>query len=273
MFHDPVGKQACVPARQAERAWPAPAPPPLPALPPGPEPTRPRGLRAAGSTAGSFLRGPRSPASSLLVSEAARVALLSAWSLKCSPCVYPALHGAPRSPPLLLRTHTHSTPLQTGEPRGPGQTSGWQQRPLRDQRGPSRASRGAPQGGQGSSGAVLAGVILTDVDSCVPPPELFRFRQEPGGQHDAFRPGHPWRPVHGPWAAVGSPHPQPPRRPGAHGLPVLPADLAGVRPRDGPAGGVRGGEDGPGPEWQPPLIPPQARPAPSPPPLFLGGNF
>lgn len=77
-----------------------------PCRPPGPEPTRPRGLRAAGSTAGSFLRGPRSPASSLLVSEAARVALLSAWSLKCSPCVYPALHGAPRSPPLLLRTHT-----------------------------------------------------------------------------------------------------------------------------------------------------------------------
>lgn len=188
------------------------------------------------------------------------------------PVCTPHSMGRPAAHPC-CSGHTHSTPLQTGEPRGPGQTSGWQQRPLRDQRGPSRASRGAPQGGQGSSGAVLAGVILTDVDSCVPPPELFRFRQEPGGQHDAFRPGHPWRPVHGPWAAVGSPHPQPPRRPGAHGLPVLPADLAGVRPRDGPAGGVRGGEDGPGPEWQPPLIPPQARPAPSPPPLFLGGNF
>lgn len=187
-------------------------------------------------------------------------------------CVPPHSMGRPAAHPC-CSGHTHSTPLQTGEPRGPGQTSGWQQRPLRDQRGPSRASRGAPQGGQGSSGAVLAGVILTDVDSCVPPPELFRFRQEPGGQHDAFRPGHPWRPVHGPWAAVGSPHPQPPRRPGVHGLPVLPADLAGVRPRDGPAGGVRGGEDGPGPEWQPPLIPPQARPAPSPRPLFLGGNF
>lgn len=154
--------------------------------------------------------------------------------------------------------HTHSTPLQTGEPRGPGQTSGWQQRPLRDQRGPSRASRGAPQGGQGSSGAVLAGVILTDVDSCVPPPELFRFRQEPGGQHDAFRPGHPWRPVHGPWAAVGSPHPQPPRRPGAHGLPVLPADLAGVRPRDGPQGvfgEVRTGQDQNGSALNPPSGP------------------
>lgn len=187
-------------------------------------------------------------------------------------CVPRTPWGAPQPTPAAQDTHT--APRCRQESRGaPGKRQGGSKGLCVTSAALPAPLGGAPQGGQGSSGAVLAGVILTDVDSCVPPPELFRFRQEPGGQHDAFRPGHPWRPVHGPWAAVGSPHPQPPRRPGAHGLPVLPADLAGVRPRDGPAGGVRGGEDGPGPEWQPPLIPPQARPAPSPPPLFLGGNF